>query len=280
MEEQATVQEQQPQEATQAQAPEQPPVVELLVGDAIAWLEERPGVVPAIVANLPDAAEAGPWGKTGDLKAWEDWFRRMVAASFRAVRRGGPVILWVTDRKRERQVISKAHLVHLVADEVGIPCAMHKVGVTRRGASLFRPGFSHLLVYGKDVKQGPATPDAFAAGPGIDRGDMPFLAAKLAVRIALEAGADIIVDPWVGAGTIPVLATALGAKGVVGLCATEPRRQKAAKLTVYDFTKIAKRVPPPEEAPVGGLDPDEPEEPATAAEPQEAVDTGAQPAVG
>jgi hypothetical protein len=67
----------------------------------------------------------------------------------------------------------------------------------------------------------------------------------------------VIVDPWVGSGTIPVLAVALGAQGVVGICGTEAKRERAAKLSVYDFTRIAKRVPGPDEPPIPGMPEDE-----------------------
>lgn len=175
---------------------------QIICADAIEWLA-GPGIGDgAIVTSPPDAEEIGL-----PPAEWQDWFRNAIDLCIAAS--AGPCCFYVTDRRADGQLLSKAHMVLEAAWLAGAKVAWHKIALRRAPGKtdLYRPGFSHLIAVGG--KAGKASPDVFDRGAMLYPNGTGVKAARVACEWAGQS-CSTIVDPFCGRGTIPAVAEALG----------------------------------------------------------------------
>jgi hypothetical protein len=171
------------------------------------WMPANKGK-GAIITSPPDAEEIGR-----PVPAWAPWFADAVARALAAS--DGLAIFYVTDRRHDGELVSKAAICHARAAAAGFACLWHKVAL-RRGVGatdIHRPGYSHLVAFGKGRKPGVATPDVFERGDTLYANGTGLVAARVACAFA-KGQAKAIVDPFCGKGTIPAVAVALGVPAI------------------------------------------------------------------
>lgn len=201
-------------------------------GDAVAWLAERPGLEDSsVIATVPDVAEIGV-----SLERWREFFLAAARAALLATPEHGLTIFMQTDIKHEGRWISKAGLVLRVADELDVPLLFHKIVCRRPPGTLIhgRPGYLHILAFSRRARDDADRPTADVLP---DLGVMPWShsvgtraaeAAVTAVR-RLSPGTRQIVVPFCGIGTILAVANAHGFD-VVGV---ERNRKRAEAARVF-----------------------------------------------
>lgn len=207
---------------------------EVVHGDAVAWLAERPGLVDSsVIATMPDVSELGV-----SLERWREFFLAAARAVLLAVPDDGLGIFIQTDNKHEGRWVSKAGLVLRVADELEVPLLFHKIVCRRPPGSLIhgRPGYSHILAFSRRARDDAAhpTPDVLP-----DLGVLPWShsigtraaeAAVTAVRRLSPATTRIVV-PFCGIGTILAVANAHGFDAV-GIERNRKRAEAARSFTL------------------------------------------------
>ncbi|MEZ4385468.1 MAG: hypothetical protein R3A79_29350 [Nannocystaceae bacterium] len=217
------------------EAPREPlrePLREVIHGDALAWLEARPGLAAtSVIASLPDVSELGV-----TLERWRDFFVAIARAALLAAADDGLCVFAQTDNKRQGRWVSKAGLILRVADELELPLLFHKIVCRRPPGTRIpgRPGYTHVLAFSRRAVDDPAraTPDVLA-----DPGAMPWShsigtrAAEIAVdaiRRLAPTSARVVV-PCCGIGTILAIANARGLDAI----GVERNRKRAEAARVF-----------------------------------------------
>jgi len=77
-----------------------------------------------------------------------------------------------------------------------------------------RPTFSHLVAYSISALHGERTTDVLAPSPSFYANGMPWAAARTAVDYAVAQGAECIVDPFCGYGTVLAAADEVGVESI------------------------------------------------------------------
>ena len=201
--------------------------------DAIPWLRER-GVIEGAcaVTSLPDVSEVSL-----SLAAWRAWFLEAVRLVVGCVPDERAAVFFQTDIKVEGRWIDKGALVVRAVEDAGAHVLFHKVVCRRQpGQMTFgRPGYTHLIAASRAGRCPDVTglPDVI-----VDAGRLPWVramgvrAAASAVRFAREhAGAQVIVDPFCGVGTVLAVANALGLDAI-GVEKARKRAERARALVV------------------------------------------------
>jgi hypothetical protein len=204
--------------------------------EALAWMTDNAASPRAsVVTSLPDVSERSDL----DFAGWRSWFilaaRRVIAWTPNE----GVSIFFQSDVRHDDTLVDKSYLVLRAAEEEGASLLWHKI-VCRRPPgtiSFGRPSWSHMLCVGRCPRPTPRSP-----GPDIlpDAGLMPWSRAMgvNACRAACaylrdEIGAQIVVDPFCGRGTVLAVANAMGLDALgVELSA---KRCRAARALVVDL---------------------------------------------
>ena len=181
--------------------------------DGIEWCRENPNA-GAVVTSLPDPENIiFPEGSEYEGQPWR-WFRAAIEASAEATHPNAPLVLRQTDR-RDNGTTSKAALafdVLLNRSDSDWRLLWHKVILQQEPetTNIHRPTYSHLLAFGRSaVGPGSRTPDVLRPGDKLYDNGMGLATAERAVEFAGSAH-EMIVDPFCGRGTVPVMADALG----------------------------------------------------------------------
>lgn len=204
-------------------------------GDALAWLDERADLDGAsVVTSLPDARELG-----GPRGSWEPWFEDAVTRVVARLTPGTAAMFYQTDVRKQGRWVDKAALCERGAARAGVPLVFHKIvcrappGTVRRGLA----GYSHLLCFGRDVREDPArpTPDVLpAAGATTWTRGMGLEACAFACRwLAAHTRSRTILDPFCGHGTVLAVANALGLDAI-GVELGKERARLARALRVVE----------------------------------------------
>lgn len=187
----------------------------IINSDAVKWLSDQPDKsLDHVVTGICDMNEMG---MKDDIDKYLRFFRSTTTLILRKVK--GYAIFIQTDRKYNRSWIDKSYHLSDVAYESGFKLLWHKI-VLRRGVDttdLHRPTYSHMLCFSMNGKPGAATPDVIPVSKSLYENGTPFEAAKRAIEfIKTNCKKDdiIIVDPFVGKGTIVAIANAYGLNAI------------------------------------------------------------------
>lgn len=125
----------------------------------------------------------------------------------------GYCIFIQTDRKYEGQWIDKSYLLNKSAEKQGLRLLWHKIVLLREvgRTDLHRPTYSHMMCFSKKAKPGATFPDVIDVSKRLYKNGTPSLAAETAIKFINQYSPHkIVVDPFVGQGTIPAYANAYG----------------------------------------------------------------------
>ncbi len=209
----------------------EPPLRTVLCCDALPWLRQHERMAGAsFVTSLPDVSAFPEM----TLDAWKRWFSDTASLVLEATCASGVTIFYQTDVKRDGVWIDKGYLCQRAADEQGIALLWHKV-VCRKppGEAVFgRPGYTHMLCFGRQVRDRPAPyPDVLGStGEMTWSQAMGTAACELACRYVIShTTTRLVVDPFCGVGTVLAVANALGLDAL-GLEIANKRARKARVL--------------------------------------------------
>ena len=204
---------------------------EIVQDDALHWLRKQP-VVPNVVTGICDMDEMDS-GKKMTHEEYLKFFQSVAKLIMEKVDPAGYVIFIQTSRKYQRSLIDKSFLLSKIAEQVGLKMIWHKIVLQREvdARDLYRPTYSHMLCYSKNGTTGAATPDVIPVSKKIYKNGTPVEAAVRAIRfIQTNTGSQpVIVDPFVGRGTVVAVANALG-MGAIGIDMDERQVEYARRL--------------------------------------------------
>ena len=206
---------------------------EVICAEALGWMRQRGEVAgAAAITSLPDVSELRL-----DFAGWRGWFLDAVQRVVDAVPPEGVAIFFQADIKREGAWVDKGALVVRAAEDAGARVLFHKI-ISRRQPGLLtfgRPGYTHLIAVSRQFR----CPDVLPIPDIIvDPGRQPWVramgvrAAAHAVRFARDqAGAQLVLDPFCGVGTVLAVANRLGVPAI-GVERSAKRCERARLLEV------------------------------------------------
>ena len=178
---------------------------EIICADALQWMAATDTRGP-VATSLPDADEIG--ATMGD---WRAWFVGAALACMRLARPGDRAVFYQTDRKAGGETHSKAALLLCAASTAGASLLWHKIALRRPvgAVDLHRPGYTHVMAFGRNSRPGRATPDVFDAGKPLYKNGIGANTARFMVSAAGRTDAPLI-DPFCGRGTLLRVAAEMG----------------------------------------------------------------------
>ena len=149
--------------------------------------------------------------KTFSIDQYKTFFTNIAEHLMAITKPDGYCIFIQTDRKYEGQWIDKSYLLNKSAEKEGLRLLWHKIVLLREvdHTDLHRPTYSHMMCFSKKAKPGATFPDVIDVSKRLYKNGTPSLAAETAVKFVSQYSPHkIIVDPFVGQGTIVAYANA------------------------------------------------------------------------
>jgi DNA modification methylase len=184
------------------------PKAEIVCADALDWLSKQQSI-SNLVTGICDLAEMPGY----DMDSYLEFFTDIVDLIFSKLQDGCYAVFIQTDRKYQRSWIDKSYIITNIARNHGMKTIWHKIVLHRSvdATDLHRPTYAHMLCYSRDGTTGIATPDVIPVSRKSYKNATPPEAAKRALEfISKYSKVREVLDPFVGRGTIPLLALELG----------------------------------------------------------------------
>jgi len=199
---------------------------QILCSDTTEWLKSVTEM-DSVITSLPDREETDM-----DFITWKQWFVNRAGEIMAKTR--DYAIFYQTDRKMMGGVLSKASLLFIASRSVGVPLRWHKI-VLRRDAGkidLFRPTYTHLMCFSRNLGSGKATPDVFERGEMTYPNAMGTKACEVACQFIKDnSKTKTIYDPFCGQGSVLAIAEKFGFDAV-GVDILPEQCDKARELKV------------------------------------------------
>lgn len=182
------------------------PQREVVVDDAVAFLQGRSFQGCSFVSSIPDVSETGM-----AMGPWLKWFGAVAGLMIEKLPDDGLLVLTQTDIRKEGRWIDKSFLVQTAAVAAGAQLLSRKI-ICRKPAgstSTSRAAFTHLLVFSRgkivvDPLRPEVVPDVLPDGGVVTwtRG-LGEKAALACVDIVVRYAPGLtIVDPFCGEGMV------------------------------------------------------------------------------
>lgn len=184
----------------------------IICDDALRWIDSQRSI-PNVVTGICDMDETD----NNDMATYLSFFRRTVDKIMGKLQRGCYAIFIQTDRKYQRSWIDKSYIITNIAQRYNIKTVWHKIVLHRNvdATDLHRPTYAHMLCYSHNGTTGAATPDVIPVSKKLYKNATPPEAAKRALEfVAKYSKVKTVVDPFVGRGTIPLLARQIGLSSI------------------------------------------------------------------
>ena len=197
--------------------------------DAVEWLSAQPDhSLDNIVTGICDLDETPM-----PLSEYLDFFYRIATLIMTKVAPEGYAIFIQTDRKYEGRWIDKSYILTDVATHCGLKLKWHKIVLLRGvGATdLHRPGYSHMLCYSMEGRPGASTADVIEFGQRLYKNGTSLMAAHVVIEFINRNHPGLVVDPFVGRGTIVAVANKYGLDAI-GVDLDPEQCEKAKTLSI------------------------------------------------
>lgn len=174
----------------------------LYCNDSLTWLAGKQ--FKAIITSLPDMSELGC-----TAVKYTDWLDAAAKVLAAATATDGCIIFYQTNRKYKGALVDKDFLISQVFYAAGFKKIFHKIVLRKEPGKkdLYRPTYSNMFCFGKEIASGPVAPDVLYAGTMLHPNGMGLNACAAAIGFVQQTiDTDTILDPFCGTGS--VLATA------------------------------------------------------------------------
>jgi hypothetical protein len=223
-----------PDEKAALDATSAAPRREVHCADALEWMRENPAAPgTCVVTSLPDMSELPELGFAG----WRGFFLDAARAVIEWVPSDGVAVFFQSDVRHGGAWIDKGYLVQRAAEGAGAVLVFHKIVCRHPPGTIThgRAAYSHLLCVARRPRDTPSHPgpDVLAdAGFKPSTKSMGVEACRLALKFVIaETGAQRVVDPFCGQGTLLAVANAMGLDAV-GVDKSQRACRAARKLDV------------------------------------------------
>lgn len=188
--------------------------MEIICQDALVWLKAQKSLCN-VVTGICDMDEMPGYNYEKYMKFFNDILDQI----FSKLMPGCYAIFIQTDRKYNRTLIDKSAIISKSAEAHGLKTIWHKIVLHRSvgGIDIHRPTYAHMLCYSIDGTTGAAVPDVLPVSERLYKNGTPTLAAQTALEFVKRySKVPVVIDPFVGQGTIAVIGASLGLQ-VIGI---------------------------------------------------------------
>lgn len=185
---------------------------EIICDDALNWLTMQ-RTIPNVVTGICDMDEMPGY----DIHQYLEFFSKVVNLVFEKLQDNCYAIFIQTDRKYERRLIDKSYIITDIAKKHKVKMIWHKIVLHRNvdSTDLHRPTYAHMLCYSRNGTTGAATPDVIPVSKKTYKNATPPEAARRALLFVKKySKVNLVVDPFVGQGTIPLIAREFGLRTI------------------------------------------------------------------
>jgi len=207
---------------------------QVIEADAFKWLENKfLCSKTAVVTSLPDESELtannkANWAfqsfKPNGISAmdiYDDFLRAATKRILDAVHKDSYAVFIQTDRKSNGKWFDKAYIILDEAKKQGTSLLSHKIILRKEvdKADLFRPSFSHMLIFSKNGRCGSLSKsaDVITGGKPLYKNGMGAEAVTTVLKFLQSKDIQEICDPFCGHGTVLVQAKAMGFPVAIGI---------------------------------------------------------------
>lgn len=174
--------------------------------DSHKWLPKNKKI-KAIITSLPDMEEVSL-----DVVGWVDWIKKTCGLLSDSLDENGVIIFYQTDRKYNGMILDKKTLISNEFMDLGYKNIFSKIVLKQQPetTNLFRPTFTNLFGFSRNIKSGKATPDVIHAGKMLYKNAMGLNACQTSIEfIKSKINTNIITDPFCGQGSVLKIANKL-----------------------------------------------------------------------
>lgn len=194
--------------------------------DCLNWIKTQE-VLQNVVTGICDQSET-----TMNIDEYLVFFNDVADEIFKKLAPKGYAIFIQTDRKYNKQVLSKAFMLMTIAYEHNVKLIWHKIVMHRPGTDLHRPSYAHMLCFSKSGTTGAATPDVIQPSKRVYKNGTPINAAIVALEfIKKYSDSNVVIDLFVGRGTIVAIANKMGLSAI-GIDIDKEQVEAATKLII------------------------------------------------
>lgn len=199
---------------------------EIVCDDAHNWLKNNKNNL-AIITSLPDMEEVRL-----DKNNWISWIKDTCLLLSESLNENGIIFFYQTDRKYKGEVIDKKSIISNVFFRLGYKNIFSKIVLKQEPntINLFRPTYTNLFAFSKNVKSGKTTADVIHAGKMIYKNAMGLNACRVSIDfIKTKIDTDTIIDPFCGQGSVLKISNDMGFNSI-GVEILKEQCDKAKKL--------------------------------------------------
>jgi hypothetical protein len=207
---------------------------EVVVDDAIAFLQGRGFAGCSFVSSIPDVSETGM-----SFDKWSRWFADTARLLVDKTPQDGLLVLTQTDIRKDGRWIDKGFMVQRAVEDTGAVLIARKVVVRRPQGSVSsaRAAFTHLLCFSKGITIDGARPDTV---PDVFEGGAISWTRGLGERACLACvdlvaryaqASTTIVDPFCGEGMVLAAANHRGLHAI-GCERNSKRARTSARMVI------------------------------------------------
>jgi tRNA G10 N-methylase Trm11 len=170
---------------------------------AIDFLKQQKDV-KIIITSIPDFNEIGC-----DLNDWIDFLNKILSLMVECTSDDSILFFYQTDRKYNGKIIDKKSIISDFFHKKGFNTIMSKIILKQNPETinLYRPTFSNLFAFSKNIKSSKATPDVLYQGKMLYDNAMGANACQECINfLNLKKIKATIVDPFCGQGTTLIFA--------------------------------------------------------------------------
>lgn len=199
----------------------------LITADSLLWLKKQDNL-PNVVTGICDLNETG-----FTLDEYLEFFEKIINLIFKKLDKAGYAIFIQTDRKYNKTWIDKSAIITEISKKYGLKVIWHKIILNRDVGKidLYRPTYSHMLCYSYTGTTGAAFCDVLPVSKRLYKNGTPILPATLAIEFIKKNHPGLIVDPFIGRGTIAAIAVKYGLD-CIGID-IDPEQIKYAENLIY-----------------------------------------------
>jgi hypothetical protein len=181
---------------------------EIVVADSLEYLK-KVSSLPNVVTGICDQNETDM-----SMPQYLQFFKDIASLIFTKLDKSGYAIFIQTDRKHDREWMDKSYMLTELAYSHGLKMVWHKIVLHRPlgSTNLYRPCYAHMLCYTYTGKPGAAFSDVLPVSEKLYENGTPLGAAEAAVKFIKDNNkkSTLIVDPFVGRGTVVAIANRFG----------------------------------------------------------------------
>jgi len=171
----------------------------VICADSMDKLKEYNNI-KAIITSLPDMEEIGY-----SLEGWIKWIENACIILMNQLDDNGIIFFYQTNRKYKGHIIDKNSLITKAFIDNNYNKVLSKIVIKQKinTINLFRPSYTNLFAFSRNLKSGKPSPDVIESGKMIYKNAMGFNAVNLCIDyIEKYVDTSSIFDPFCGQGSV------------------------------------------------------------------------------